>query len=239
MPCQPVDVLEMIARGIPLESVLNKVVSLVEDRYPGAVAAIMLLEDDGALRLGAGPRLPLGFVSGLDGLTIGPEGASCGTAVFRREPVFASQIEDDVAWSRYRELALAHAFRACWSAPIEISTGRIVGTLALYHGEPRRPTDEEREFASDARLLAAIAIEKHLSDEAVQTHATNLERSLGTIQTALDRIRLIVGDNWPVERERSLIANETLRVAQLIDDLCGRPRAGAIDERPAVTDAEG
>jgi GAF domain-containing protein len=220
----------MIARGSPLEPILDKVVLLVEDRYPGAVAAIMLLEDDGALRLGAGPRLPLGFVSGIDGLTLGPAEASCGTAIFRREPVFASPLEDDDAWSRYRDLALAHGFHACWSAPIALSTERIVGTLALYHSKPRRPTDDEREFASDARLLAAIAIEKHLDDEAVRAHANHLQHSLDTIQTALDRIHLIVGDNWPVERERSVIASETVRIAHLIEELCARPRTGAITD---------
>jgi GAF domain-containing protein len=235
MSCQPVDVLDLIARGAPLEPTLNRIVLLAEDRYPDAVGAIMLLEQDGSLRLGAGPRLPLGFVSGIDDLAIGPDQASCGTAVFRRQPVFASSIEDEAAWGQHRELALTHGFQACWSAPITISSDRIVGTLALYFREPRRPTDVEREFASDARLLAAIAVEKHLNEEAIQTHASNLQRSLKTIQTALDRIRLIVGDNWPVERERTVIATETLHVARLIDDLREGPYScGSEQQKPAT-----
>ena len=216
----------MIARGAPLEPTLSILVALVEDAWPGAVAAIMLVEDDNTLRVGAGPRLPLGFVDGIGGLPVGPNAASCGTAVFRREAVFTANVADDEAWVRYRELAAGHGFRACWSAPISISTDRVVGTLALYYSEPRVPAAEDREFASDARLLAAIAIEKHLHAAAIQTHTGEVHHSLSVIESALDRIRLIVGDNWPVERERALIARETLQVARLMDHLRGSSSTG-------------
>jgi GAF domain-containing protein len=221
MSDKQIDVLEMIARSAPLEPTLSVIVSLVEDAWPGAVAAIMLMEDDNTLRVGAGPKLPLGFVDGIGGLPVGPNAASCGTAVFRRESVFTGNVADDDAWARYRELALSHGFRACWSAPIAISTDRIVGTLALYHHAPRVPAAADREFANDARLLAAIAIESHLNAEAVRMHIGSVHQSLDLIQSALERIRLIVGDNWPVERERTVIAREVLHVARLADDLRG------------------
>jgi GAF domain-containing protein len=47
--------------------------------------------------------------------------------------------------------AQAQAFRACWSFPIRSDGGRVRGTFALYHANPREPDRTDLDLV---RLLA-------------------------------------------------------------------------------------
>ena len=68
----------------------------------------------------------------IDGQPIGPSAGSCGTAAYRREPVIVEDIATDPLWDGYREVALAHGLRACWSTPIFDAERHVLGTFALY-----------------------------------------------------------------------------------------------------------
>lgn len=74
--------LELIARGGPLEAVLETLVRAFEERsILGALASVLLLDEDGVhLRHGAAPSLPDGYNRAIDGIAIGPAAGSCGTA---------------------------------------------------------------------------------------------------------------------------------------------------------------
>jgi two-component system cell cycle sensor histidine kinase/response regulator CckA len=63
-------------------------------------------------------------------------------------------------WSDYRQLALRHSLRACWSTPIASQNGRILGTFAIYYREPRTPDAEHLQLIAHATQLAGIAIER-------------------------------------------------------------------------------
>jgi hypothetical protein len=55
----------------------------------------MLLDPgSGRLRMGAAPRLPEAFSAAIDGKQIGPAAGSCGTAVYRKLPVYVTDIGD-------------------------------------------------------------------------------------------------------------------------------------------------
>jgi len=69
------------------------------------------------LRHGAAPNLPEAYTEAIDGAFIGPSVGSCGTAAYRAEQVIVSDIATDPLWADFRELALAHSLRACWSTP--------------------------------------------------------------------------------------------------------------------------
>jgi len=244
MPNHMSQVLEMIARSAPIDETLTAIVELVESRWTDGIAAIMLVEDDQTLRVGAGPRLPFGYVSGIAALPIAPFAASCGTAAFRREPVFAADIGRHEAWVNYRDLARDHGFGACWSVPIVTSTDRLVGTLALYFRKPRAPKPDEADFATDEGLLAAIAIEKSQSDDVVHEHdhavheaigrlAYELHRSLRSIQAALEAISKTIGDASPIERECAAIHREAINIARVTESLTDAPSAAARERLPA------
>jgi diguanylate cyclase (GGDEF)-like protein/PAS domain S-box-containing protein len=58
--------------------------------------------------------------------------------------------------------------RTAWSTPIKASSGKILGSLGVYRGEPGLPTRRESEIMGHAAQLAGIAIERRLAEEALR-----------------------------------------------------------------------
>jgi PAS domain S-box-containing protein len=169
--------LEMMARGDALALVLDALCRLVEEQSSGVLCSILLLDPDGRhLRHGAAPSLPRSYTEAIDGAAIGPRAGSCGTAAYRAEPVVVSDITTDPLWADYRELALAHSLRACWSTPMLSSEGRVVGTFAMYYREPRHPSAHEHDMIEGITHLAAVAVERAHSDEALRQAQAELAR---------------------------------------------------------------
>jgi GAF domain-containing protein len=131
------------AKGEPLESVLDRHLLAVEWTADSDMITSILLLDGTTLRHGAGPRLPRDYRNAIDGSQIGPIAGSCGTAAFLGHPIYVSDIANDPLWENYRDLALKHGLRACWSTPIRNSQGKLIGTFAIYHLRPRSPIEEE------------------------------------------------------------------------------------------------
>jgi len=172
------ELIEMVSRGRPLEESLSALVSMLQDQVAGAACAVMLRKGN-RLHPFMAPKLPASYTQALTGLPIGPAEASCGTAAFKGELVVAEDIAHDPLWANYRDLARRHGLRACWSAPIHLSSGVLAGTLGLYLCEPIGPTDSHAELLETATRLAAVAIEhKQMTDEltrqARRDHLTGL-----------------------------------------------------------------
>src|SRR5712671_3397723 len=136
--------LEMIARGDSRALILDALCRLVEELASGSLSSILLLDPKASrLRHGAAPSLPIKYTEAIDGLLIGPCVGSCGTAAYRAEAVIVSDIASDPLWANFRDLALGHGLRACWSTPILSSADKVLGTFAIYYREPRSPTPQE------------------------------------------------------------------------------------------------
>jgi hypothetical protein len=100
------DALKMMLIGAPLDEVLTSVTRLIEAQSDGMLCSIFLVDKDGLhLRYGAAPSLPESYRVATDGIAIGPNAGSCGTAVYRREPVFVADILSDPLWVKFRESA--------------------------------------------------------------------------------------------------------------------------------------
>src|SRR6185369_10551265 len=111
-------VLEMIATNAPLEETLAALMKFLESGSEGLLASILLLDEDGVhVRHGAAPSLPEAYIKAVDGVAIGPRAGSCGTAMFRREPVIVTDILHDPLWEDYRNLVVPYGLSACWSTP--------------------------------------------------------------------------------------------------------------------------
>ena len=94
---------------------LESLTRYVEENGDHVLASILLVDHDGLhLRHGAAPSLPASYCDAIDGAPIGPSVGSCGTAAYRREPVFVSDIATDPLWADFRDLALGAGLRACW-----------------------------------------------------------------------------------------------------------------------------
>jgi PAS domain S-box-containing protein len=159
-------ILEMIARDAPLEEILEDLVHVVEAHFAGLLCSVLLLDEDGQhARHGAAPSLPKPYTDAIDGLCIGPRTGSCGTAMYRREPVVVTDILQDPLWEPYRVVAEPYGFRACWSTPILAPSGQALGSFAMYYREPRSPSPAETRALEMATHLAGIAIERKLARE--------------------------------------------------------------------------
>jgi len=159
-------ILEMIVRDAPLEEVLESLVGIVEAQFAGMLCSVLLLDEDGKhVRHGAAPSLPKPYIEAINGLSIGPNAGSCGTAMYRGEPVVVTDILRDPLWEPYRAVAEPYGFRACWSTPILAHSGKVLGSFAMYYREPRSPSPAETRVLEMATHLAGIAIERKLARE--------------------------------------------------------------------------
>jgi PAS domain S-box-containing protein len=161
--------LEMIARGDSREPILEAACLLVEELASGSLSSILLFDPTAnCLRHGAAPSLPRPYTEAIDGAVIGPAAGSCGTAAYRAKQVIVSDITTDQLWVDYRDLALAHGLRACWSTPILSSERKVLGTFATYYREPRSPTQEDQNTIERITHLASIAIERKQAEDALE-----------------------------------------------------------------------
>jgi signal transduction histidine kinase len=244
--------LEMLATGAPLPDVLAELARLVEEMVPEAIASILLMDDTGTrVQHGTAPSLPDSYNRAIHGAVIGPQAGSCGTAAFRRKPVFVSDIEIDPLWEPYRDLARSYGLRACWSFPILANDGHVLGTVAVYYRQPRTADPTVVELVSRVAHVAAIAIERRKIDERglalsqrieairedERTHiARELHDQLGQSLTAL---KLEI--SWLARRLASDPATihkleEVNKAADAIIQSVGRISAGL---RPGVLDVLG
>src|SRR5258705_12147264 len=100
-------VLEKIASGAPLGTVLDVLVRGVEAQSCDGMMCTVLVFDESSqcLRHGAAPSMTADYNGIEDGLYIGPCVGSCGSAAYKREPVFGKDIATDPHWADYVELA--------------------------------------------------------------------------------------------------------------------------------------
>lgn len=161
--------LELIASGAPLSTTLETLLRLIEQESPEMLCSILLLDEEGKrLCQVAAPSLPAEYNRAIDGREIGPQAGSCGAAAFLREPVIVGDIAKDPRWEKYREDALRHGLRACWSTPISDADGKILGTFAIYSRTTGEPTAEQRQLIEAVTHTAAVAILHKREEEALR-----------------------------------------------------------------------
>lgn len=169
-------ILGLIASGTALEDVLEELMRFIESASPGVLGSILRLDEDGiTLRKAAAPSLPEAYNNAIDGLRAGEGVGCCGTAVARGVPVLVKDISTDPLWAgRFAQLAAEHGLASCWSFPIHSTSGRVLGTFALYRREICLPSQEELAVIDTGRSLASVALERAESEMAVRTSEERL-----------------------------------------------------------------
>ena len=170
-------VLELAIEDRPLELTLEALVHIVEQNSTsGVIASILLLDADGRhLRHGAAPSLPDAYNGAIDGIEIGPDVGSCGTAAFTGQAVFVTDISTDPKWKDFKDLAKEHGLGACWSIPIVSGAGKVLGTFAMYHREPREPVSGDLELVDLITRSASIVISRKQAETALRDLNDTLE----------------------------------------------------------------
>ncbi len=166
--------LESISKDSSLLEMLDSFARTIERQSADMLCSILLL-DGTTLHHGAAPGLPAEYCQAIDGATIGPSAGSCGTAAFLKRQVIVSNIATDPLWADYRQLALPHGLKACWSTPIIDSTGKVLGTFDLYYRTPRKPNEHDLRLIATWTHLAALGIERKQAEESLKTEQRLLQ----------------------------------------------------------------
>ena len=208
-------ILQRLAANAPLSEILKRLVLLIEAQSPGMLCSVLLLSEDGEhIRHGAAPSLPEDYVAAIDGSPIGPKHGSCGTAMYRGEHVFVSDILTDPLWDDYRELAAASGLRACWSTPILSGRGKVLGSFAMYYREPRIPTSDVAALTEVATRIAGLAIEHNAAREILARTQAELAQASHAASTGKAAVSIVD----EVKQQLEAIVDNAKKCLDLLDE---------------------
>lgn len=162
--------LQALARDLPLMQVLDVVCEEVERLAPEVCASILQVDEQGLIHPLASPSLPFSYSSQLDGVEIGPNVGSCGTAAWRKSPVLVTDIATDPLWADFKHLILPLGFNVCWSTPILQKDGKVLGTFAFYYREngPFVASRFHEQLVEACTDLCALAMEREQARQRIR-----------------------------------------------------------------------
>jgi len=153
-------IMATLADELPLTEIADQLCRRVETIAPDVVASVLHVDSDGLVHPLGGPSLPDDYSRALEGVAIGPDVGSCGSAAYFGEPVLAEDLDTDPRWQPYKTRPLEVGLKACWSTPIKAKDGRVIGTFAFYFRESRAPSRWHQRIVDACVHLGALAIER-------------------------------------------------------------------------------
>ncbi len=161
-------VLEMNASSVnELGQILDFYLGAIEEIHAGMLCSVLRLENDHLYNWSA-KSLPARYTEAIEGVMIGDNVGSCGTAAFRKEKVVVEDIATDLRWTDYREFALREGLKACWSFPIINARNETIGTFAIYYKQIKAPAPEEEKTIERAKNLLLIILENRIAQEDIK-----------------------------------------------------------------------
>lgn len=154
---------------IPFSDVLNELLKGIEGIHNDAYTSILLLKDDETIEQIASPRIPPAFKQAIDGVKIGPNEGSCGASMHSKQTVIVEDIDTHPLWINFKRLANQFGLKACWSLPIINSSGKVMGSFAIYHKTIKAPTQRELNTVERVRNIIRVLMENHFSLQEIKT----------------------------------------------------------------------
>ncbi|MFO0876494.1 MAG: PAS domain S-box protein [Gemmataceae bacterium] len=200
-------VLEHIASGATLNSILEEVARLVEEQLPGSHCAILVHHDDARrLSLAAAPSLPPSVRTTLMDIPFNSHHCGCSAAADRGQMVMTADIASDPVWDGFRQQALQFGWHSCLAVPILASSNsstnrcdRVLGVFTLLRSEPGDPHPLAQTIFSGTTLAPgvsqgsadALAGAAHLASVAIEQ-----DRASRALRESEARFRSVL-DNSP------------------------------------------
>ncbi|MGH9197865.1 MAG: PAS domain S-box protein, partial [Acidimicrobiia bacterium] len=193
------------------------------------LAAIHLLDEAGTrFGLAVAPSLPESYRRATEGMKVNSRTGPCCFAVLTREVVTVTDVEADPQWKAFADFARPLGIRAGWSAPIDSSRGRIVGTFANYYDQPCGPGAQDIAVVDVLTRTVALAIERAQAEETRARLAAIVESSDDAI-VSKDLNGIITSWNRGAERLFGYEAREA--IGQPVTLLIPPDR---LDEEPVI-----
>jgi len=214
--------LEMITQEFTTRQVLDSITTGINKMIPDTHSSILLLSSDGRhLRHGSAPSLATEYIEAIDGVEIGPNVGSCGTAAFLNKQIIVSDIANDPLWRNYKEIALKHNLKACWSTPITASGGKVLGTFALYFKTLKEPDSESIELTRRMANIAAIVILRKQSEEQLIYNATHDALTELVNRREFEKRALRLLESVKRDKQQHALCFMDLDQFKVVNDSCG------------------
>ena len=152
-------VLEMVARDMPLPDVLARLGEAVERQVSDSFSTILIVGDEG-VTLHA-PALSLPWKQQLKASGLSLAAALASGAWNSPDGVGVSYLQSDPIWEGSRLLADQQGCRACWTTPIQSTDGTPLGLLMVFTRLNRPPTAAEAQTLDMAGKLGSICVDHH------------------------------------------------------------------------------
>lgn len=158
-------VLEMVAKDRPLETVLRKIAGMVERQAP-ALAATVHAVRNGRLHCITAPSMPENYLRRMQGIPVPLQHGCCFSAAHTRQTdILNAPGTPHCVASRSGTCPAEFCWQACGASPIISGSGETLGVLAVYWRLAVRPWHVDSELLEMASHLAAIAMEhRELTD---------------------------------------------------------------------------
>jgi PAS domain S-box-containing protein len=168
--------LELVAMGDPLPSLLDALCRATESLEEGALCSVLLVADDGQHLLHvAAPSLSADYVSAVHGAPVATDIGPCGAAVACKQVIVVEDFDHDPRWSAdYLAIVRRNGLRAGWSAPILARTGDVLGAFAIYFRRTGTPSPWQSQLIDRFTHVASIAIERSRAQGALQRSEAQL-----------------------------------------------------------------
>ncbi|HVV56638.1 MAG TPA: PAS domain S-box protein [Mucilaginibacter sp.] len=168
-------VLELNARNDKsLTEIIGIYLSGIEKLHSGLICSMQKVKN-GKLHNLSAPSLPQDYLELIEGVSIGDNVGSCGTAAYLKQKVIVTDIATDRRWADYKEIAERYGFTTCWSFPILDCEGNVMATFACYYREKKSPSEAEEHTIERAANIMQVILENHRREKALSTSNERFE----------------------------------------------------------------
>lgn len=156
-------------------------------------ATIMKI-DNGKMFTLAAPSMPKEYAELLNGLPVGMNQGSCGTAAFLKQKILAENVFESDYWKDHLDVPAKYGFASCWSQPVFNAADEVVATFALYYKEPRQPSVAETYTIDRSQRLLSIVLSNFNYWETVKKSKERFEQINRATKDAIYE--------WDIEQDR-------------------------------------
>ncbi|WP_114938887.1 PAS domain S-box protein [Mucilaginibacter endophyticus] len=149
----------------------------IERIFPDMVCSVLEVDDQQEkMHVLAAPRLSQAYCDLLEGLPVGPDIGSCGRAVYHREQVIVSDIENNPLWDNYAHMVRPYGLKACWSTPVMSSKGsKVLAVFGIYYHDTREPSNDEQSIIERTVNILRVLIESKKTEDNIREQNNRLQ----------------------------------------------------------------
>ncbi|MET0292249.1 MAG: EAL domain-containing protein [Steroidobacteraceae bacterium] len=213
------EVFEHIGRNSPLPVALLAVARWMMQSLGNCQVAVNVLNESGsAFTLCAGPDIAPALRAALLDCQF-RDGDYAPPARRHLDRVCVSSIVgNDEGWNLARSVVVGAGHVGAWSRPVVSASGRPLGVMLVLHPCSRELADGDRELLLHASRLAALAIERHVAEQALRASE---ERFRGLYEHMMEGVFECTPEGTLLSINPALVTMLGYSTAQQLIERCG------------------